>query len=121
MRINKQIRETFNEIAIQSLNYANNPDKDYRYIRRLLKQFDKFSDDEKIYIVKEILEQIRYRNIITDPDTVLNLSNITLRKHTLIFLLIAALMILASFLFHTNKFVDDIYTAFGKIITILFI
>lgn len=119
MRVNKHIKETLLQISKKSIDYANNPDMEYKYLKRMIKQFEKLSEDEKLYLVKQILEEIRYKNIITDPDNVIALHNIKLRSHTYVFILFVIGGIIMSALLRTNSAINNLLDVFSKIVTVL--
>ena len=118
--INPTIKEMLKEIAKQSVAYGNSNDKSRRYYRRLLRVFkQQLTEDEQIYIVKSLMESLHYKHLVTDPDNVLQMHNIQMRKYFFAFLLIVALMILSAFIFGENESLQDIATSFGNIIKLL--
>lgn len=104
MRINPQIRGLFKDISTKSVEHANNPSPDYKYLRRLLKVYDtQLSEEERIYLLKMAMELIHYRNVMVDPDNLLVLSNIRLRTYMFIFVLAVLAMVIGATLFKTNS------------------
>ena len=100
MMISKKIKETFKEINEQNVKYMNTPDKERKYLVRLLGVFkNTLTEQEQIFIFKIILEQIHYRNIITDPDNIVQIHNIKLKTITYVFLLTVILILLVAALF----------------------
>ncbi len=121
MKVNHQIRILLNEIDKKTLEYINTPDIERKYIRRLIKFFKtSFTEDEQVYIVKQVIEEIRYKNIITDTDNLLVISNIKNRSIFLVFMLTVISMLIGAILFDTNKYLkallDNIISVFRFII-----
>ena len=117
MIINPKIKSVFQEIAKQSLTYANSPDPDRKHYKRFLTIFkNKLTEDEQMYIIKFIFESLHYKNIVTDPDNVLMLHSIKLKNITYIFFLTLIILLFAAILFKTNDtlngVVDVIMNAF---------
>lgn len=120
MIVNPTIKNILKEIAKQSVVYGNSNDPSRRYYRRMLRVFKThLTEDEQIYLVKSIMESLHYKHIVTDPDNVLQMHNIQMRKYFLFFLLFVAGMILAAFVFGKNETLKDIATSFGNIIKLL--
>ena len=121
MKVDPQIKILLNQIDKKTLEYINTPDIERRYIRRLVKFFkNSFTEDEQVYIVKQIIEELRYKNIITDPDNLLVISNIKNRSIFLVFILTVFAMLIGAILFDTNKYLkallDNIISVFRFII-----
>ena len=120
MIINPKIKDTLKEIARQSVTYGNYPDKDRKYLRKLLKIMkEQLTEEEQIYVMKSLLESLHYKNIVTDPDNVLQLHNLRLRSIMMVTLMVGLLMLLAAGLFKTNSAIDSILTIFGNMFKIL--
>ena len=122
MIINPNIKRLFKEVSNQSVAYANTPDKERKHNKRLLKIFkDQLTEEEQLYVMKSLFESIHYKNIVTDPDNVLQMHNIKLRTFTFIFFMAALLMLLFSALFNHNTSLGGLLTIFGNIFKILHI
>jgi len=120
MIINPQIKNLFKEISMQSLAYTNSPDKDRKYNRKLLKVFkERLTEDEQLYVMKCLFDSLHYKNIVTDPDNVLQLHNIKLRTFTFIFFMVSLLMLLASALFRNNDSISSIVSVFTNIFKLI--
>ena len=120
MIINQKIKDTLKEIARQSVTYGNYPDKDRKYIRKILKVMkEQLTEEEQIYVMKSLLESLHYKNIVTDPDNVLQIHNLRLRSIMMVTLMVGLLMLLAAGLFNTNSAIDSILTIFGNMFKIL--
>ena len=100
MKVNPQITKTLDEIARQTNTYLNSPDGHRRYLKKLHKLYTTaLTEEEQIYTLRLLLEQLSYKNIVTDPDTVLAIGNVKNRTIFVIFGLTVAGMIVASYLF----------------------
>ena len=120
MIINPKIKETLKEIARQSVSYGNYPDKDRKYLRKLLRVMkEQLTEEEQIYVLKSLLESLHYKNIVTDPDNVLQIHNLRLRSIMMVTLMVGLLMLLAAGLFNTNSAIDSILTIFGNMFKII--
>lgn len=122
MKINPKIRETINEIAEESVRYANDSDTQYKYIRRFLHLYDNgLSLEERVYLVASILEVIHYRNLVTDHDTMLNIADVKLRTFMGVALITVFTMIVAAILFKTNSHLNrvvEVMFEFTKILSL---
>ena len=120
MNVNPKIKLMLAEIAEQSIKYANKKDERKKYQRKLLKLFKQsMSEDEQLYVLNNILEEISYKNIIADPENMLTVGNIKLRSHFMIFVMSVIVLLLASYLFGTNDEIKAIGDGLGKLLTIL--
>lgn len=120
MLVNTKIKQIFKEISSQSVIYSNTPDKDRKYNKRLLKIFkEQLTEDEQLYIVKSLFESLHYKNIVTDPDNVLQLHNIKLRTFTFIFFLVTLGLLLVSALFRSNSGLNSIIDIFTNVFKLL--
>lgn len=120
MIINPHIKRLFKDISNQSVAYANTPDKERKYNRRLLKLFkEQLTEEEQLYVIKSLFESIHYKNIVTDPDNVLQLHNIKLRSYTFIFFMVSLMMLLASALFQQNASLTGVLSVFANVFKLL--
>lgn len=120
MNVNPKIKLMLAEIAEQSVKYANTKDERKKYQRKLLKLFKQsMSEDEQLYVLNTILEEISYKNIIADPENMLTVGNIKLRSHFMIFVMSIIVLLLASYLFGTNEEIKAIGDGLGKLLKIL--
>lgn len=120
MLINPLIRKTLKEIATKSSEYHNKPDLERKYIRRLLKVYNThLTEEERIYLLKYMLDMIHYKNIVTDDNNLLTVYNMKLRIILSIVLSICFLLIFAAFLFETNVYINDIVRLLSSTIAIV--
>ena len=120
MLINKKIKETFKEITEQDVKYMNMPDKERKYLKRLLNLFkNHLSDEEQLFLFKIILEQMHYRNLITDPDNIVQIHNIKLKTITYVFFLTVVLILLIAALFKVNDSLNGLISMFGNVLKLL--
>lgn len=120
MIINPKIKALFKEISIQSVGYANTPDKERKYNKRLLKVFkEHLTEEEQLYVVKSLFESMHYKHIVTDPDNVLQLHNIKLRTYTFIFFIVSLFALLISALFNSNASLNSLLGVFTNIFKLL--
>lgn len=122
MNVNPKIKLVLAEIAESSVKYANSRDDGRRYNRKLLRLFkERLSEDEQLYIIRVMLDQLSYRTIVTDPDNVITIGNVKLRTQFMIFILSSCFLVLASYLFGSNgdvKFIGDIVVRMLKVLGI---
>lgn len=120
MIVTKKIRETLKEITEQNIKYMNTPDKERKYLIRLLGVFkNTLTEQEQIFIFKIILEQMHYRNIITDPDNIIQIHNIKLKTITYIFVLTVVVILLGAALFKVNDSLNGLIDLFGNVVKLL--
>lgn len=120
MIVNPKIKTLFKDISNQSVAYANTPDKERKYNRRLLKIFnEQLSEEEQLYVMKSLFESIHYKNIVTDPDNVLQLHNIKLRSYMFIFFIVSLFALLLSTLFKSNASLNGLLGVFTNIFKII--
>ena len=120
MLINKKIKETFKEITEQDVKYMNMPDKERKYLKRLLNVFkNHLSDEEQLFLFKIILEQMHYRNLITDPDNIVQIHNIKLKTITYVFFLAVVIILLVAALFKVNDSLNGLISMFGNVLKLL--
>lgn len=120
MIINPKIKALFKDISSQSVAYANTPDKERKYNRRLLKIFnEQLTEEEQLYVMKSMFESIHYKNIVTDPDNVLQLHNIKLRSYMFIFFIVSLFALLISMLFKSNASLNGLIGVFSNIFKII--
>lgn len=120
MIVNPDIKRMYREIASQSIHYNNTIDKPRAYNRRMLKVFkENLTEDEQLYLVSALFESLHYKNIVTDPDNVLQLCNIKLRTFTFIFFLVCLFTLLVSAIFKVNNGINEILGVIGNIFKLL--
>lgn len=120
MLISKKIKETFKEITEQNVKYINMPDKERKYLKRLLNVFkNHLSDEEQLFLFKIILEQMHYRNLITDPDNIVQIHNIKLKTITYVFFLTVVIILLVAALFKVNDSLNGLISMFGNVLKLL--
>lgn len=120
MLINKKIKETFKEITERNVKYMNMPDKERKYLKRLLNVFkNDLSDEEQLFLFKIILEQMHYRNLITDPDNIIQIHNIKLKTITYVFFLAVVIILLVAALFKVNDSLNGLISMFGNVLKLL--
>lgn len=113
MRVNRKIKDAFSEIAKESVKLHNDPERQTRYVRRMVKVYDEhFTDEEKIYIVSSVMELLHYRNLSVDPDNMLTISNIRIRTLFFVFMSTLVLMVAGATLFKTNTSVLQLSNLF---------
>lgn len=120
MIVSKKIKETFKEITEQNVKYMNMPDKERKYLKRLLNVFKKnLNDEEQLFLFKIILEQMHYRNLITDPDNIVQIHNIKLKTITYVFFLAVVIILLVAALFKVNDSLNGLISMFGNVLKLL--
>lgn len=120
MIVNKKLKDTLKEITDQNVKYMNSPDKERKYLKRLLNIFkNTLSEDEQLFMFKIVLEQMHYRNMITDPDNIVQIHNIKLKTITYVFFLTVVLVLLVAALFKVNDSLNGIIGMFGNVLKLL--
>lgn len=120
MIVSKKIKETFKEITERNVKYMNMPDKERKYLKRLLNVFkNDLSDEEQLFLFKIILEQMHYRNLITDPDNIVQIHNIKLKTITYVFFLAVVIILLVAALFKVNDSLNGLISMFGNVLKLL--
>lgn len=120
MIINKKIKDTFKEITEQNIKYMNTPDKERKYLKRLLDVFkNSLTEEEQLFLFKIILEQIHYRNIITDPDNIVQIHNIKLKTISYVFFLTVVIIFLVAILFKVNDGLNEVVSMLDNVLKLL--
>lgn len=120
MIISKKIKDTFKEITDQNVKYMNMPDKERKYLKRLLGVFkNTLSEEEQLFIFKIVVEQMHYRNMITDPDNIVQIHNIKLKTITYVFFLTVVIVLLIAALFKVNDSLNGLISMFGNVLKLL--
>lgn len=116
MIVNTKLKEFLNELKTITVKYYNTPDEERNHYRRLLNLYTtKLTEKEQIFIIKLLVENLHYKNIVTDPDNVFTLHSIRLRNITYTFFLVIITMIIAAILFKTNDSLNDIVEFFSNV------
>lgn len=105
MIVNKQINNTLREIAKETNKYLNSKDDERNHLKRILAFYkNTLTEDEQILLMKILFEQLNYKNIAVDPETVLAISNVKNRTIFLVFVFIIFGMVAGSYLFNYNNY-----------------
>lgn len=108
MIINKKINDALAEISAKSVSYGNSKDERRKYIRRLLNLYTKhLSEDEQIYLVSYLLENIHFKNVLIDPETMLTANNIKLRTIFVALVVGGTIEMIILFMFKKGIFFQD--------------
>ncbi len=109
MIVNKKLKIAFQEMSEKAIEYANTPNKERRYLKRWLNIYKHhLTENEQLYILQELLEQARYRSIISDPDNVAQIYNMRLKTYTYIFLLSFTFLIVAGIIFRSHNGINNV-------------
>ena len=120
MIVNPKLKELFAEIAEQANKYLNQRDDKKKYVRRLVKLYTtKLSEEEQIYVMSQVLDQLSYKSIVVDPDNLIALNNVKHRTYFVIFILTVLGMLTAAALFKTNSAINEIVVMMNKILTMI--
>jgi hypothetical protein len=120
MIVSKKIKDTFKEITEQNVKYMNMPDKERKYLKRLLGVFkNTLSEEEQLFVFKIVLEQMHYRNMITDPDNIVQIHNIKLKTISYVFFLTVVIVLLVAALFKVNDSLNGLISMFGNVLKLL--
>jgi hypothetical protein len=77
------------------------------------------NDEEQLFLFKVILEQMHYRNLITDPDNIVQIHNIKLKTITYVFFLTVLIILLVAALFKVNDSLNGLISMFGNVLKLL--
>lgn len=120
MIVNPKIKLLFAEIATKANKLANSKEDRKKYIRKLVKLYTtKMSEEEQIYLAMELFEQISYRNIVIDPDTLVAMNNVKHRTYFIIFILAIITMVTGAALFKTNSSLNEVLQVLEKVSTMM--
>lgn len=120
MIVNPKIKLLFAEIATKAQELANRKEDRKKYIRKLVKLYTtKMSEEEQIYLAMELFEQISYRNIVIDPDTLVAMNNVKHRTYFIIFVLAIITMVTGAALFKTNSSLNEVLQVLEKVSTMM--
>lgn len=115
MRTNPKIREVFEEISARSIELSNTHDKQRKYLRRLIEIFrNDLNDHERIYVFKQLLEEVSFKTVVSHPDKVREIYSI--RTKFMFQTLVGAglVVLLAGAVFRTNPYINNILDSIGK-------
>jgi len=112
MRINPDIKKTLAAISEEAVKYSNMENKERKEIKRLLTIFKhKLNEEEQLLITHTLLDNLYYKNIVTDPDNVFTLHTIRARNVTYIFMLCIITLLFAAIVFRTNSYINNMTDA----------
>lgn len=104
MKVNPLISKVISEISAESVRLANNPTAHYKYVRRILHVYDKtLNEEDRIFVMNQLLEMLHYKNATLDPDNMFTAANIRFRSWSYLTFLIVVVMIIAAILLKTNS------------------
>lgn len=104
MKVNPLISKVIAEISKESVRLANNPTAHYKYIRRILRVYDEtLNEEDRIFVMNQLLEMLYYKNATLDPDNMFIAANIRFRSWSYLTFLIVVIMITAAILFKTDS------------------
>jgi hypothetical protein len=106
MKVNPRIKEVLDEISKETVVFFNTefPDKRIAKLRKIYRFFrNNLTEEEQLYVINYLLENIHYKNILIDPDTLITASNIKLRYVFSIVVSTIVVMIVFAILFRTNS------------------
>jgi len=121
MKVNPKIKEVIDEIAKETVIHFNS-DKSFKVskLRKLYRFFkNNLTEEEQLYIIYHILENIHYKNILVDPETLITVSNIKLRYIFFIVVSVIFVMVVFAILFKTNPTLNHILEIFSNVISII--
>lgn len=120
MIVNKQLNEVFKEIAKNSVAFSNTPSVHYPYLRKLLRVYKThLTEQEQIYLLSLIMENLNYRNVMTDPDTMFLNNNIKIRTYFVIFLMTLGFVFITAFFFGASGLRESIVDTFNSIVKLM--
>ena len=120
MVVNPKIKLLFAEIATKSQDLANKKDEHRKYINKLVKLYTtKMSEEEQIFIATMLFEQLHFKNIVVDPETMVAMNNVKHRTYFIIFALMSLTMVIGAGLFKTNSSLNDLLDVSDKILKML--
>lgn len=120
MNVNPKLKEMFSDISKASTVYHNLPDPDRKILKRLLRTFkNNLKEEEQVYVMKMLFEQIQYKNIITDPDNIIQIHNVKLRSTFIQFIMCVLIMIVIAALFRTNAGLNSVIDAIGHVFSLV--
>jgi sugar-specific transcriptional regulator TrmB len=105
MKVNPKIKEVLDEISKETVVFFNTDSpikksklrKIYRFFKRNL------TEEEQLYVINYLLENIHYKNVLIDPETLIITSNIKLRFIFSIVVSTIIVMVVFAMLFNTNS------------------
>ncbi len=120
MKINPEIKATLERISEAAVNMANDPDKHFKFIRRITRVYDNhLNEEERAYLMTTILEMVHYRNVVTDPEVIMQAANIKMKTMMFVFIMAFILILVAGVVFKTNDSLaglsDYMFTIFKAI------
>lgn len=115
MRTNPKIREVFEEISARSIELSNNYDEQRKYLRRLIEIFrNDLNDHERIYVFKQLLEEISFKTVVSHPDKVREIYSIRTKFMFQTLVGASLVVLLAGAVFRTNPYINNILDSIGK-------
>lgn len=113
MKVNPDINKALAAISSESVKLANNPSAHYRYIRRIVRVFDKhLKEEDRVFIMNTFLEMIHYKSVVLDPDAMLLAANIRMRTIFFVVLMTIGVILVAGIVFQTNSSLNGLVDYF---------
>lgn len=113
MKVNPEIKKALSAIASESIKLANNPTVHYRYVRRILRVYEKhLKEEDKVFLMNTLLEMVHYKSALLDPENMLQAANIKIRTIMFVTLMVLGVLIVAGMIFRTNDSLNGIVDYF---------
>jgi hypothetical protein len=104
MLVNPSIKKVFDEIATNSVRLSNSPVAHYAHARKYVRLFSRsMTEQEQVYLLLFLFEMVHYRNAMTDPETLNEISNIRIKKYLMIFLMTSTFVIIVAAVFSNHS------------------
>lgn len=111
MRTNAKIKETFYDISKKSVKLSNKENEHRKYLRRLIRTFNKtLSEEEQIYVISILFEELSFKSTATDPARVNEIYNIKAKYMFQVAVGIGIVILAAGFVFRGNPYLESIIT-----------
>lgn len=120
MIVSKKLNDLFKEISTKTTEYGNSENNKQKYIRKIVSVFmNTLTEDERVFITWYIFENLHYRSLLIDPETMLSVNNIQLKTILFVAAITIIIMIIFSIAFDKNSVFGKIYRQIADMVVML--
>lgn len=120
MIVSKKLNDLFKEISTKTTEYGNSENNKQKYIRKIVSVFmNTLTEDERVFITWYIFENLHYRSLLIDPETMLSVNNIQLKTILFVAAITIIITIIFSIAFDKNSVFGKIYRQIADMVVML--
>lgn len=121
MRVNPDIKRLLGEISKETIVHTNTTQTvSRRYTLRMLRLFKtQLTEEEQIYVLQYLLQNLHYKNIALDPDTIMLIHNLKLRNVVTYTITMFMLLIVGVAIMFDNSLVSVVIEGISNVFKLL--